>query len=125
MSEKDRKYYQSVKSDPIKYAAFLEAKRRQRASRQSLNRYETIRKRAWRAKNPEAKERIRRANHAVEYALKSGKLVKPKRCEKCGKERPLQGHHPSYAETQWLVVQWLCQACHSAEHYPQSSETTL
>ncbi len=66
MSERDQKHYLRIKSDPAKYEAYLERKRRESGNRQKRTGYETERKREWRAANREATQRIRRANHAVE-----------------------------------------------------------
>lgn len=118
MSERDKQQYRKVKADPVRYAAFLERRRRQRARKRD---YETARKHKWRLANPEDAQRIRQANHAVETALENGTLVKPKTCLRCGAEGPVQGHHPSYAKDQWLVVVWLCQTCHAREHHPEQS----
>lgn len=58
-----------------------------------------------------------RAHHAVKTALRNGTLVKPDSCEDCGTgEKRLSGHHESYAEEDWLVVEWLCTKCHATRH---------
>jgi len=54
---------------------------------------------------PEAKEAARTAH-------KQGKLQKPLFCEQCGKDRPLDRHHPDYKKP--LKIVWLCRKCHSA-----------
>lgn len=54
------------------------------------------------------------AHGKVRYALKSGRLIKPKNCEKCGAEKKLQGHHADYSKP--LEVRWLCKVCHCHEH---------
>lgn len=57
----------------------------------------------------------RHARQAVQRALKSGRVVKPKACERCQKgRRPLQAHHSDYARR--LDVQWLCRKCHGIVH---------
>lgn len=116
MTKYDGPRYEKIKSDPVLYEAYLERKRNESKARQLSHSYETERKRKWRLANREAAQRIRQANHAVEHALESGKLVKPERCSKCGKKVKVQGHHPSYAKSQWLVVVWLCGGCHAKEH---------
>ncbi len=55
------------------------------------------------------------AHSAVERALVSGKLVKPKRCQSCGKKSPVDGHHADYAKR--LEVRWLCRRCHNNIHH--------
>lgn len=83
---------------------------------------------SWRASNPDriaemgarARERYPEkaaARRAVNNALRSGRLSKPQRCERCGSETPsprLHGHHADYSEP--LEVEWLCVTCHTAEH---------
>ena len=113
MSERDKRRWQKIKSDPIGYAAYLERKRRERAAKVP---YETNRKRKWRLANPEAADRVRRANHAVEYEIEAGGMVRPEACSRCGNLGPVDGHHPSYEKSQWLVVIWLCKKCHASEH---------
>lgn len=51
---------------------------------------------------------------AVARAVKSGRLIKPDRCEKCDEIRRLYAHHDDY--TKPLDVRWLCQECHAEEH---------
>ena len=57
-----------------------------------------------------------RAYAAVAYALKTGVLIRPRRCENCGENGRLQGHHHDY--TKRLEVEWLCSACHNDKHRP-------
>ena len=54
----------------------------------------------------------RRANSAVNHAIRDGKL-KREPCEICGKE-PAQAHHDDYNYP--LKVRWLCQDCHARWH---------
>ena len=44
-------------------------------------------------------------------AVKSGKIIKPIHCQKCGLSSRLDGHHEDYAQA--LSVVWLCRPCHS------------
>ena len=68
-------------------------------------RYSTIQ----RERYPERKH----ARDAVYRALKTGKLIKPGKCEDCGEETArLQGHHESYEPDEWLDINWLCRRCH-------------
>jgi hypothetical protein len=120
MSEYDRKIYWETKSDPEKYAAYLARKTREQTVRRLTpegREYERTRKARWRARNPTAVRRIRDAGHAVEAALKRGKLRKPKACEDCGKRGRVEGHHhKGYAPEYWLDVLWLCAPCHAKVH---------
>lgn len=65
---------------------------------------------AWRKRNPEK----RSAWWTFANALRAGKLVKPDACPRCGKKGRVDGHHKDYAKP--LEVDWLCRACHVAEH---------
>lgn len=47
-------------------------------------------------------------------AIKTGKLLKPDKCEKCGAITNLEAHHPDYSQP--LKVQFLCMNCHKSEH---------
>ena len=55
-----------------------------------------------------------RAADKVRYAIKTGKLKKPKYCQSCGVEQLLDGHHEDYTEP--LEVVWLCRWCHVDLH---------
>ena len=85
--------------------------------------------RRWRERNPEKvkqshRGRVRvwkrlntdkvKAHKSVGRALKSGKLVRPNACERCGKSCKPHAHHSDYAKP--LEVRWLCFPCHMAEH---------
>lgn len=51
----------------------------------------------------------------VKAAVDSGKLIKPDRCQKCGKSpKHLHAHHENYEKP--LEVIWLCPLCHKIEH---------
>lgn len=52
----------------------------------------------------------RAAHDKVHYAVATGLLVKPSRCEECGIEAPLEGHHDDYSKP--LIVKWLCKKRH-------------
>lgn len=62
----------------------------------------------YRSKHPERK----RAWNAVERALKSGKLIRPHKCECCGIDCKPEAHHRIYDDAHLLDVQWLCRTCH-------------
>jgi len=69
-----------------------------------------------------AKEKVKHADKIVARyylanALRDGKINKPDRCEKCGRESSIQGHHYNgYDLAHSLDVLWLCPECHVAEH---------
>lgn len=50
------------------------------------------------------------ARQIVRHAIAGGIIVKPRRCEKCGQEKKLTGHHQDY--TKPLEIEWLCYECH-------------
>lgn len=53
----------------------------------------------------------------VQVAIKSGRLVKPTNCSKCGRDdMRIEGHHKDYAKP--LDVVWLCTSCHQKGHGP-------
>jgi hypothetical protein len=60
------------------------------------------------AKTPEA----HKAQQAVQYALKTGKLTKPDRCQNldCQKQGKVEAAHEDYSQP--LLVKWLCTSCH-------------
>ncbi len=120
MSERDARAWATLKADPVRYEKYLARKAKERKARPE---YERERKARWRAKNPESVRRIRDAGHAVEKALRQGKLVKPRLCEECRKPRKVEAHHHNgYGEAHWLDVIWLCASCHQGKH-AQSSES--
>lgn len=63
-----------------------------------------------------------RAQNIMEKAIERGELVRPDRCETCGKtprrgrdgRSLIQGHHDDYNKP--LDVRWLCQPCHHEWH---------
>jgi len=58
---------------------------------------------------------VKAAKNKVVNSLKSGKIKKPDKCDKCGAKTPLEAHHhKGYDEEHQLDVQWLCISCHKA-----------
>ena len=55
-----------------------------------------------------------RVRNAFRYAIKTGKIQPPTRCESCGTETKVVGHHPDYNEK--FRVVWLCVSCHKKIH---------
>lgn len=53
-------------------------------------------------------------SNRLQHAIKSGKLTRPDRCERCGREGYVDGHHHDYSKP--LDVEWLCRRCHMAHH---------
>lgn len=57
------------------------------------------------------------ARCAVKSAIRNGRLIKSACCTVCkDTNTPLEGHHWSYLEENWLDVIWLCSKCHGEEH---------
>jgi ribosomal protein S27AE len=66
-------------------------------------------------KQHETNPEIHRAHNAVYRAVKTGKLLRPTSCPKCGRtDKRIQAHHADYNKP--LEVTWLCAPCHSKEH---------
>ena len=61
-----------------------------------------------------------RARSAVQAAIKSGLLVRPDACQRCGQIGKPDAHHTDYAHQ--LQVQWLCQRCHKQAHFPHGAQ---
>lgn len=64
----------------------------------------------WRKNN----KRKRKAHRAVEWAVKTGKIVRGCNCERCGSDDNIQAHHANYDKV--LDVEWLCPKCHALCH---------
>jgi ribosomal protein S27AE len=73
--------------------------------------------------NREWKQQNREKVHAhdlLNRAVRVGAVKKPRNCQRCGRlGKRLNGHHKDYAKP--LEVEWLCGACHLAEHGMQVS----
>lgn len=66
---------------------------------------------SWRQRNPGKAA----AHAAVHRAIKSGRLVRPNRCELCNTPGPVIAHHWSYAPEHRLDVDFICRRCHGIE----------
>lgn len=56
----------------------------------------------------------RSASNILRYAIKIGKIKKPKTCSKCKRETKISGHHTNYLYP--LRVVWVCSSCHKKIH---------
>jgi len=73
--------------------------------------------RKWRENN---KKKVA-AHNVLNAALKSGKIIRPSSCNRCGKNPGLgrdgrsllQAHHEDHSKP--LQVEWLCASCHAVE----------
>jgi hypothetical protein len=52
-----------------------------------------------------------KAREQLNDAVKAGRIVKPKECQLCAEDKPLEAHHPDY--TKPLEVKWYCNRCHN------------
>lgn len=67
----------------------------------------------WVEANPERRRMHYRANMAVAYAIRKGRLVRPNTCESCGNDNiKITAAHYDYNPENYLKVRWLCHHCH-------------
>lgn len=56
------------------------------------------------------------AHDTLNYAIRSGAIKRPSKCQDCGKRCKPHGHHEDYSKP--LDVEWLCPSCHGLRHSP-------
>jgi len=56
-----------------------------------------------------------KARALLNRAIQSGKVVRPDRCQQCGKKGRIHGHHWHGYDDPFDVI-WLCPSCHAAAH---------
>ncbi len=56
-----------------------------------------------------------KAINAVNNAVVSGKLIRPKLCSICNENGRIEGHHADYSKP--LEIIWVCKFCHMDLHY--------
>jgi len=54
--------------------------------------------------------KAKRAQSLLHYYLEKGKIVKPDKCEECGKHCKVEAAHRNYDK--FDDVRWLCTSCH-------------
>jgi 5-methylcytosine-specific restriction endonuclease McrA len=60
------------------------------------------------------------ARMAVFRAIKSGRLIKPPKCQLCGNTGRIEAHHfAGYSKEHYLDVEWLCSECHHRADNPE------
>jgi len=64
----------------------------------------------WRRNHPDAIK----ATKALNYALRTGKVIKADRCSICYQQKRLSAHHSDYSKP--LEVLWVCSSCHKKIH---------
>lgn len=112
-----REHHRKRRTDAV-YLAKQRARGREKHQRLYAGRPSTAKQRAyarkahrrWAAKN----EHKRNAQGAVANAIARGDLVRPERCQDCGLDGTIHGHHEDYSKP--LDVDWLCVACHGKRH---------
>ncbi len=65
-------------------------------------------------------ERVR-AHRRVAWAVKTGKLARPRNCSMCFRECRVVSHHEDYSKP--LDVVWVCEDCHKRIHAVKSQQT--
>jgi hypothetical protein len=63
-------------------------------------------RRRWRDKN---KEKVK-CHNLLNRAVQCGRVIRPSKCELCGNEGKIHGHHEDYSKP--YEVKWLCVKCH-------------
>lgn len=87
----------------------VRAQDRERAQQPHRKAERNRRSRNYKVTSPEK----RKAHLAVQYAMRSGKLVR-KPCAFCESEERVEAHHHDYSKP--LDVTWLCSPCHKRFH---------
>jgi hypothetical protein len=64
----------------------------------------------WRIAESKRKPERKTSRMRVIAAVRSGRLVRPERCEACGIDCYPDAHHEDYSKP--LEVRWLCRPCH-------------
>lgn len=64
----------------------------------------------WKKRNPQKSA----AHSLVLYAIRTGIMKKPEKCEECNMNNKLEAHHNDYLKP--LEVNWLCKNCHANKH---------
>ena len=60
-----------------------------------------------------------KAQNAIDYLIRSGKLIRPTVCPTCSIETFIEAHHTDY--TKPLEIVWVCASCHKRLHFYNSS----
>jgi hypothetical protein len=94
------------RSNPENKAKYLQASREwKKRNRKRCIQHET----RYVHRYPEKKN----AWNLVYKAVRSGRLIRPTGCSRCGKRCKPEAHHPDYSKP--LEVVWLCEVCHKNE----------
>jgi len=111
-SNENTKRYRAKNKDKTREQCRRYAKERRKKHKRTPEQLEKERvyNRNYKRKNKEKT----RTHYLVLIALKEGKLIKPQKCEKCGKEKNVHGHHEDYTKPYEII--WLCRECHGFIH---------
>ena len=63
-----------------------------------------------------------KAAQAAYRAIKSGKIIRPSKCDNCNIECKPDAHHESYEKKDWLNLLFLCRSCHRSRHIELNKE---
>ena len=108
----------------IKYRRNIRRERKRIARNKRLHRLKNIELARSIERAKAIKYRERRLTYGkVKWAVISGKIKKPKLCQKCGKRKRLQGHHKDYSKP--LDVMWLCIDCHMEQHFAPTLQAKI
>lgn len=55
-----------------------------------------------------------RARHRIGNKIKTGQIIRPEKCEECGRNGIIEAHHDDYSKPD--EVRWLCGSCHAKIH---------
>lgn len=81
----------------------------QRSETDEWRSYRSGVQRRYRRRHPKTME----AHLLVKRAIRSGVLVRPESCNRCGTGGRIEASHDDYDKP--LEVEWLCRACHAAK----------
>jgi len=105
-------------TNTAEYQREWRAKNREKARGHSRKYMQTE---AGRQKNREANARYKKNNthkisakNILRNAIRRGEITPESRCEECGEETRLHGHHDNYLYP--FEVRWLCPPCHKEHH---------
>ncbi len=105
VKKRSREAYERKKSIPGYAERKAEYERGRPKRKKTKRKIESIKK--WMEAHPEAQS----AWGAVCYAVKTGKIIKPKICGRCKMERKIIAHHKDYHHP--FSIEWLCSPCHA------------
>ena len=96
-------------------------------SRRRACKYCEQKRRAGRYSKKRSNVGIRKVHWCIEYAVKTGHILKPNYCDHCGKylqKQFIQAHHHN-GYNNIYDFKWLCHKCHSAEHKQRNARLPL